>query len=205
MGLTYDIAETFHPEMMDLIGAAIIAPIRGGSFIFESLGSAAGYVTGITDGERIRFDLRVTKQLSHQGYLSLRSLGEMNPVKRICKIVIGRSHKSSPAKYAEAAAKFAAKYGVKKVAVMPFIEITGDLLAGFIVSRYMAKKSIQGVLAGGLTLGIGAGLTVASIYDSSYYAARDLKHKNPVIYQELYNQNLECFWFLVQKQLERFV
>ncbi len=205
MGFTYDVAETFHPEMMAVIESAIIAPLRGGAFIAESLGSAAGYATGITDGERIRFDLRVTKQLSRQGYYSLRSLGKMNPVKRICEIVIGYSQNSSPTKYAEAAAKFAAKYGIKKVAVMPFIEIVSDLLAGFIVSRYVAKKSIQGAITGTVTLGVGIGLSAASIYDLSYYASIDLRRKNPALYQKLYNQNLECFWFLVQNQLKDFV
>lgn len=201
MGWTYEIADTLHPEIVDAIESAIWAPFKGGAFIAETLGSAAGYATGITNGERVGFDVRFTIQILSQSYKTVLSMGEENPIKKITKTVLGHAKKSNPTKYAAEVGKMAIKMGVKKTLQEPFIAAFADFLAARIIRNHAAKKSISK----GMSFAIGLGLTAASIYDLSFYAAMRLKRKNPSLYYELFNKNLECFWFIVEKDLEGFV
>lgn len=193
-------------ETFDLVGDVLYSPIRGAGFFLETGGSCAANIVGLTDGARCAFTARFAKQVFRQGlYESIISHGAQNPIKRITEIVVGHSQKSSPMKYVEAVAKFAIKREIKNRTVKIVVKTIVDYTITTYAARYASKKVFGITVTGMASFGIGSVLTVESIVDQSYYSAMHLKQKNPAIYYKLYALNLECYWFLVAKELKDFI
>jgi len=80
-----------------------------------------------------------------------------------------------------------------------------SVLVGHVMRNYFAGKAVKSGVITGVSLGVGAVLSVTSMMSEAHSAAMRLKAKNIMVYNKLASRNVESFWFLVEEDLKRLV